>query len=65
MNEQEKMVCPECEGRKVVEGTCVCDSEWRGTMVNNEWEDCQCMPGTTCPTCNGTGYVTPSKTCHD
>ncbi|MFP3984070.1 MAG: ankyrin [Desulfurivibrionaceae bacterium] len=65
MTEQGKMVCPECEGKKVISGTCVCDSEWRGTMVGNEWEDCQCTPEITCPKCQGTGYVTPEETCHD
>lgn len=65
MAEKEKMVCPECEGRKVIKGTCVCDDEWRGSHTNTGFDECQCMPETTCPNCNGTGYVEPSKTCHD
>ena len=57
MAEKVKHMCPQCNGKKVVQGTCVCDSEWRGTQVGDEWNDCQCAPEQPCPTCNGTGYV--------
>lgn len=49
--------CPECCGQKVIPGTCHCDSEWRGTQVDDDWSECQCTPEVTCPTCNGTGFL--------
>lgn len=57
MTEKEKKICPECEGRKVVEGVCTCDMEWRGTQSGDDWEDCQCSQEVKCPLCNGKGYV--------
>ena len=57
MTESNKKVCPVCQGKKVVPGTCECNSEWRGSQVGDEWSDCQCVPEQECPTCNGTGYV--------
>ena len=65
MADRKEKVCPECNGKKVILGTCVCDSEWRGTQVGNEWEDCHCMPEITCHVCHGTGIVTTSETIHD
>jgi hypothetical protein len=50
-------VCPECNGEKKIAGTCVCDSEWRGTQKGDEWSDCQCTEEEICPVCQGTGYV--------
>ena len=55
--EKQKKTCPVCGGKKTVPGTCTCDMEWRGTMVGDEMEDCQCTPEVTCPSCNGTGFV--------
>jgi hypothetical protein len=49
--------CQTCNGSKVIAGQCECDSEWRGTSSDDEWEDCQCTPEVTCPTCNGKGTV--------
>jgi len=54
---KEKRTCPVCNGEKTVAGTCTCDMEWRGTMVGEEMEDCQCTPRITCPKCNGSGFV--------
>ncbi|MEN8198904.1 MAG: ankyrin [Thermodesulfobacteriota bacterium] len=51
-----KKECSACGGRKIVPGTCVCDSEWRGTQVDGDWNDCQCNPDEPCPTCDGKGY---------
>lgn len=53
----EKKVCPTCNGKKVIPGTCECDSEWRGTQSDNEWAECQCTPEVECPACKGTGFV--------
>ncbi len=52
-----KKECPQCAGKKTIPGTCVCDSEWRGTQVDDDWNDCQCDPDQPCPTCNGTGFI--------
>lgn len=57
MSDTEKKVCPECNGEKVIRGTCECSSEWRGTMAGDEWNDCQCVPQVICPVCKGTGFV--------
>lgn len=54
---EKKKICPECAGKKVIPGTCVCDSEWRGTKVMDGFEDCQCTPDIECPVCHGSGYV--------
>ena len=53
----EKNICPECDGKKVLSGTCTCDMEWRGTQQGEDWDDCQCTQETECPVCNGTGFV--------
>ena len=55
--ETKKIVCPTCQGEKVVKGVCQCSMEWRGTQVGDEWQDCQCTPELECPTCHGSGYV--------
>ena len=52
-----RKVCPECLGKKIVQGACVCNSEWRGTEIDGVWNDCQCNREETCPICLGTGYV--------
>jgi hypothetical protein len=57
MSEENKKICPQCEGKKVIPGTCSCNMEWRGTKVDDEWEDCQCSEKVECPTCHGTGYA--------
>jgi len=50
-------VCPRCEGKKIIYGTCECDSEWRGQETDDGWMDCQCTPDLECPTCKGAGFV--------
>ena len=50
-------VCPECLGKKIVPGNCVCDAEWKGTQNGEEWTECQCSKEEECPICLGTGYV--------
>lgn len=57
MEKKIKNTCPECQGKKVVEGTCECNSEWRGNHGENGWDDCQCAPEQECLTCHGTGVV--------
>lgn len=57
MKEKNKKVCPTCNGKKVIKGTCTCDMEWRGTQTGDDWEDCHCTPDQKCPTCAGTGYI--------
>jgi len=57
MSQEQKKVCPTCNGKKEIEGKCECNSEWRGNQVEGEWEDCQCTPSITCPTCGGSGYI--------
>jgi hypothetical protein len=57
MGNADKKVCPECNGEKVIQGTCECNSEWRGSKVGEEWNDCQCVPQVVCPVCKGTGFV--------
>jgi type II secretory ATPase GspE/PulE/Tfp pilus assembly ATPase PilB-like protein len=57
MGEGMRKVCSTCQGKKVVEGVCECSTEWRGTQSDDEWEECQCTPEVSCPTCKGTGYI--------
>lgn len=57
MTDENKTVCPACQGKKVIAGTCECNMEWRGTQGQDNWQDCQCTPEVQCPTCQGTGYV--------
>ena len=56
-DQKTKKECPECCGQKVIPGTCVCNSEWRGTQAGTDWNECQCVPEVPCPICNGTGYL--------
>ena len=51
------MICPLCQGKKVVAGTCECNSEWRGTQRGEDWDECQCTPEQPCVMCKGTGYI--------
>jgi hypothetical protein len=57
MSQENKKICPTCEGKKIIEGICECDMEWRGTKKEDEWDDCQCTPEQECPSCKGTGFV--------
>lgn len=57
MPDSTKKVCPECKGRKMIPGVCVCNSEWRGNQVGDDWDDCQCAREQECPTCKGTGHI--------
>ena len=52
---------PQCDGKKVIPGTCVCNMEWRGTKTGDDWDECQCSEEVECPTCHGTGYVKADK----
>ena len=45
--------CPTCMGKKIIEGKCEANSEWKGK--NNDGQ--VCTPDNTCPTCKGKGYV--------
>ena len=49
MAEQDKKVCPTCNGKKMVLGTCECNAEWRGSQDSDSGDDCQCSPDTQCP----------------
>lgn len=55
-----KMTCPTCLGKKILEGSCECNSEWRGTGDDENVDDCQCAPDVPCPTCSGTGFINKS-----
>ena len=55
----EKKVCPTCKGKKIILGNCECNSEWRKTDGEGDYDDCHCEPDQECPDCKGTGYVTP------
>jgi len=57
MAEENNEICTTCNGKKVIEGVCQCSMEWRGTQGDDGWQDCQCTPEQTCPTCHGTGVV--------
>jgi len=61
MSEKSRKVCPRCKGEKVAEGDCVCNSEWRGTQITDNMDDCQCNAPEECPVCLGTGFVTESE----
>jgi len=56
MQEQTE-TCPECKGKKVVDGVCICDREWLGTQVGDVWDDCRCAKEEECSLCNGRGYI--------
>ncbi len=57
MAEKKQKECPMCRGEKTLPGTCVCDSEWRGTQTEEDWNDCQCNPDIECTLCHGTGFI--------
>jgi len=57
MEQETKNICPACQGKKVIAGTCECNMEWRGNQSEDGLDDCQCTPDTECPTCHGTGFV--------
>lgn len=50
-------LCPVCKGKKVIEGHCECNMEWRGSDGENGWQDCMCEPDHECPECHGKGFV--------
>lgn len=53
-----KKVCPTCQGKKVVSGSCQCSMEWRGNArEDGGMDDCRCTAEQKCPTCGGTGHV--------
>lgn len=52
---EERTPCPTCQGKKVIEGVCEANSEWRGSSEDMQ-DDVQCTPDQVCPTCNGKGY---------
>jgi hypothetical protein len=54
---ESKIMCPRCGGKKVVDGNCECNSEWRGSDGEDGWGDCRCEPEQVCPDCNGTGII--------
>ena len=54
MSEEKQKTCPACAGKKVINGECVCDMEWRGSTKGDDWEDCQCTPDQECTMCSGT-----------
>lgn len=45
--------CPTCMGKKIIEGRCETNSEWKGKNDDGQ----VCTPDNTCPTCKGKGYV--------
>ena len=55
MTEEKKVPCPTCQGKKIIEGVCEANSEWRG-QGDDMTDDVQCTPDQVCPTCNGKGY---------
>lgn len=57
MSDQSGKICPTCNGAKVIPGTCVCNSEWRGNEIGDSWDECRCEKEVQCPTCGGTGYI--------
>lgn len=56
MPEETRKPCPTCQGKKVIEGICEADSEWRGGQLGDDAEDIRCTPEQNCPTCAGKGY---------
>ncbi len=53
MSEENKSVCPTCQGKKTIEGVCETSGEWHGGDDDGQ----VCTPDTECPTCKGTGVV--------
>ncbi|MBF0345042.1 MAG: ankyrin [Nitrospirae bacterium] len=54
---ENEIVCPECKGKKTIEGDSVCNMEWRGNKPDDELNDCITEPEKECPTCHGRGYI--------
>lgn len=54
---ESKKICPTCNGKKIIQGNCECNMEWRGSERDDGWEDCICEPDRECPDCKGTGFV--------
>ena len=52
-----KNLCPECNGKKIIQGNCECNMEWRSNDGENRLDDCQCDPDHECPTCSGKGFI--------
>ena len=52
-----KKICPRCNGKKIIEGQCECNMEWRSSDGDGGLEDCQCEPEQECPLCKGVGVV--------
>ncbi len=63
MTQVTKKICPLCQGKKVVTGTCECNAEWRGTQKGEDWEECQCSPEQQCVMCKGSGYIDSDEKC--
>ena len=57
MPEKNRMTCPTCQGKQIIEGVCEVSSEWRGSSSDDALDDSQCTPDQDCPTCQGKGYV--------
>ncbi len=52
-----KITCTRCNGKKIIEGNCECNMEWRSSGDNDYWDDCKCDPDQECPECKGTGFI--------
>ncbi|MDA3916593.1 MAG: ankyrin [Deltaproteobacteria bacterium] len=52
-----KTICKRCNGRKIIEGHCECNMEWRSSGDGDYWDDCICEPDLECPDCKGTGFI--------
>lgn len=57
MTRENRTICPVCQGKKVVAGTCECNAEWHGTQIGDDWDDCQCAQEQQCVMCKGTGLI--------
>ena len=54
MSEENKKVCPTCNGTGVIEGVCETSGEWQG---GKNADGQICTPDQACKTCNGKGYI--------
>lgn len=52
-----KNICPECNGKKIIEEKCECNMEWRSNEGENGVDDCRCDPAHECLTCSGKGFI--------
>ncbi|PIE57813.1 MAG: ankyrin [Desulfobulbus propionicus] len=52
--EENKTVCPTCQGKKIIDGVCETSGEWQGS---NSDDGQICTPDQDCPTCKGKGYI--------